>query len=199
MSISNLHLYGPIAETFGAKHTFEAESVTDCIALLTTSFDKAKIKEEFSKYDFEIIRGNKETGKSLDKETVLFNYAGENDFHLVPVVAGSGKGTLNIIAGVFLLAAAFIMPAAGILGGILTPSTVGMMGVGLILSGVGLLMSPTPTVNDYSSRNDNRIQSYLFNGPVNVTEEGATIPLVFGEFMCGSITIASEINNEDIL
>jgi len=192
---SNLYLYGPVAEKFGAKHTFEVDSLSDCIVMLQTQFSKAELKKEFSMHDFELIRNDDE----LNKDDVKINFSDDNEFHLIPVAMGaSDKGIFNIIAGIVLIAVSFYIPPAGALGyGILTAGTVGMFGVGLLLSGIGMVTNPVQ--DDITDRNqvDER-PSYVFNGPVNSTEQGGVVPIGFGEFICGSIVIASELQNEDI-
>lgn len=192
---SSLHLYGPLAEKFGSTHNFAVDSLGDCIVMLTTQFSKAELKKEFSMHDFELIRND----DGLGRENIKLGFKGPNEFHLIPIALGSDKGVFNFIAGVALIAISFYIPPAGALGyGILTAGTVGMFGVGLLLSGIGYMMAP-PIDSDYSDRNqvDER-PSYVFNGPVNSTEQGVVIPLVCGEFMCGSVVIASELQNEDI-
>ena len=195
MGYSTLYLYGEISKKFGKIHRFKVDSLTDCIAMLSTQFDKAEIKEWFSKYDFELVKDR----KKFDKEKIRMKFEKEdNHFHLIPVTIGASKGIFNVIAGIALVAVSFFVPAAGVFGaGILTQSSIAMLGIGMALYGVGQMLAPS-LISDYSNREkpDNR-PSYVFNGPVNVTEQGATIPVGFGEFFCGSIVIASQLENED--
>ncbi len=195
MSSSTLYLYGSIAEGLGAVHKFAVDSLADCIVMLGAQHSKAKLKHLFSQHDFELIRN----GKGFDKDDVRLNLKVENEFHLMPLALGADKGTFNIIAGIALIAVAFFIPPAGALGyGILTAGTVGMLGFGMVLTGIGMIMAPSMD-SSYSQRNDvDKRPSYVFNGPINSTAQGSTIPLVCGEFICGSIVIASELQNEDI-
>jgi len=191
---SKLYLYGKIGEKFGKEHNFAVESLSDCIVMLSTQFDKVEIKNEFCKHDFELIRND----KKFNANDVKMKFDTDSEFHLIPAVAGSGKGVFNMIVGAALIGAAFFIPEAGVFGlGILTGASVGLMGAGLFLSG---LTYKAIEVDNYSDRNDStQKSSYLFsNGPVNVTEQGAVVPIGFGEFYCGSVVIGSELQTEDI-
>ncbi len=155
------------------------------------------MRSEISKYGFEIVKGDRDTGMHLDDETIKCQYGGENDFHLIPMAEGAdSKGIFQVVLGVVLIAAAIFVPA-------LAPIAfqVGVLGAGMVFSGIGTLMAPTPNVGDVGYADRQSVAenpSYLFYGAVNVTEQGATIPLCYGEFICGSVVIGSELNTEDI-
>lgn len=193
---STLFLYGQVAEKFGSKHHFKVDSLADCIVMLGSNYSKAEMKKEFGNQDFEIIRNDKRIGQ----DDIHMKFDTDNEFHLVPIVAGAGnsKGIWQIVAGVALIAISFYAPAAAYPGySILTAGTIGTLGASLVLSGIGTMMAPSLEA-DYGSREDKQKPSYVFNGPLNVTEQGATIPLGFGEFICSSIVIGTELQNEDI-
>jgi predicted phage tail protein len=142
----------------------------------------------------------------------------------VPTGAGKGKGIGKIVLGVALIAASVFMAgtttaaaaaAAGsttaaeaaiaggtAAGGSLLGLSFGQMasfGLTMVLGGVSQLLTVAPKVNDYSSRNapDQR-PSFLFNGPVNVSEQGGPVPLVYGRVRVGSIVVSSGLKAEQI-
>ena len=102
---------------------------------------------------------------------------GKNDLVLAPVIAGSGGSTGQILAGVGLVAASFLLPGAGLFGtyGLITGATTGTfsglaavsglagtlttvgtaisaIGASLVLSGVSQMLSPQPQVPTLNNR-----------------------------------------------
>ena len=129
------------------------------------------------------------------------------------VLGPLGAGFLGLGAGV---------GGAGAVGvGFLTAgvsSAIGFIGTSLILSGTAQLLSPQITADgagggsfgtatrqrardSFASENneiaDNRA-SYIFNGAVNLTAQGACVPLCYGKMRVGSVVISAGITTEDI-
>lgn len=96
---------------------------------------------------------------------------GKNDLVLAPVIAGSGGGTGQILAGVGLIAASFLLPGAGLFGttsifgataattaaGTATFATalgtsLSAIGASLVLGGTAQLLSPQPQVPTLNNR-----------------------------------------------
>ena len=130
------------------------------------------------------------------------------------VLGPLGAGFLGLGAGV---------GGAGAVGvGFLTAgvsSAIGFVGASLILSGTSQLLSPQITADgggagsfgstatrqrargSFASENneiaDNRA-SYIFNGAVNLTAQGACVPVCYGKMRVGSVVISAGITTEDI-
>lgn len=135
-------------------------------------------------------------GAYLDEEELPMEIGSDARIDIVPVPAGSknSSGWIKVILGVALLAyGAFLGGATGILG--IQAQTFIQMGAGLALSGLGLLLSPTPTLSNSEKPDD--LPSYVFNGALNITEEGNCIPLCYGTFLCGSLVVSSGLSLED--
>ena len=100
---------------------------------------------------------------------------GKNDLVLAPVIAGSGGSTGQILAGVGLIAASFLLPGAGIFGttsifgisaagatgagvvagsafGTVVGSAISAIGASLVLGGVSQMLSPQPTIPTLNNR-----------------------------------------------
>ena len=88
----------------------------------------------------------------------------------------------------------------------------GNVGIALALGGVSQMLSPQPegpmniigsssqsgdTGPGSSLRGLDGSQSYAYRGPVNTVGAGATIPLVFGECLIGSHTVAAHVEVTD--
>ena len=137
--------------------------------------------------------------------------------------AGGGGGFGQVLAGIGLVAAAILIgPAAGgflglgaglggatgagaaisfglVGGGFAT--AVGALGAALVLGGVAQMLSPVPTataVNTVggigSGGSSDPRESYSFNGVQNVSRQGVPVPIIFGEVICGSITVSAGID-----
>lgn len=79
---------------------------------------------------------------------------------------------------------------------------IALMGAGMVLGGVSSMLSPTPAVQSATqptdfARPEDR-PSFMFNGPVNNTQQGGPVPLVFGTHLTGSVVISASLNSEDI-
>ena len=72
-----------------------------------------------------------------------------------------------------------------------------MFGVSLALSGVSALLTPTPHVPDLAATQQDK-NSFFFNGPVNVIQQGGPVRVVYGRMRVGSTVISSGLNVEQI-
>lgn len=189
----NINLVGgSLEKKYGRTHIYDTPSIGASIRLLEANHPG--FKEDLREGHYRLIRGEDvETGEHLVEEQINMNF-GSGDFYIVATVAGSdGKSWGMIIAGVVLVAAAFALGplGVGVLGASIATS-VGMMGVSLILGGISLLMAPEIPEN-MNDREDTRTM-FTFGGPVNRTEQGRARPLIFGQFVVGSYVIQSSLH-----
>lgn len=103
---------------------------------------------------------------------------------IVPVIEGADGDIGAIILGAVLIIIGIFVPGLGVLGTMLI-----IGGIGLIAAGVINLLTSPPQFEDFRSANQ-RI-SYLFNGPVNVTNEGGPVPIGYGRLLVGSQVISA--------
>lgn len=108
--------------------------------------------------------------------------------HIMPDIrGGKGGGFFKIAIGVVLVAAAFVIPGAGLaLPGVLgaTGATFGsvLFGVGLnlILGGLLQLLSPSPEIDSKPVQQDPEASKYL-GANQNTVKIGTRIPLLYGK------------------
>ena len=95
--------------------------------------------------------------------------------------AAAGAGT-----GFALSATAFT-----VLGTSVTYGSIALFGAALMFSGIASMTAPSMK-SDYSSREapDQRA-SFMFNGPVNTTQQGGCVPVVYGICRTGSFVISA--------
>jgi len=213
-----IHLHGALKEQFGGPFKFDvaspAEAVRACIHQLKG------FRQAIQQGEYQVIRGDRQQGFALEPETLTLAFGRCRDLHLVPVVSGAGGGgrsggVIKTIIGVTLAAVAIAGAAftggmsLGLLGVSATIGTAGAaatawgavasLGVALTFTGVSQMLSAPPEVRpiDYESRDEaNSRPSFLFNGPVNSSEQGLPIPLVYGRMRVGSIVVSSGLSAE---
>lgn len=83
-------------------------------------------------------------------------------------------------------------------GASITYGSIAMFGAALMFSGVASMMAGSATSNYGDRDSPDQRASFLFNGPVNVTEQGNSIPLVYGRFRTGSVVASSGLTVEQI-
>ena len=196
--MKTVYLHGSLGECFGEAFELEVGSPAEAVRALTANLGPpflAALRDGA----FRVANGDDD----LAAEQLLMT-TGASTIHIEPVIAGAGD-VFKVIAGIALVAAAFIVPGAqglgaavpGFLGSALgvTYGSVALFGVSLALSGVGGLLAPTPGVSDYGERErpDAR-PSFVFNGAVNTLEQGGPVPLVYGQHRVGSVVVSGGLD-----
>ena len=220
-----VRLLGELGERYGAEHQYyNLRTPKEAIKLLCINHPEM-VKELAYAHEQGIGYRVVQAGTDLDYEDLKLPL-GSNDLILTPVIAGSGGSTGRILLGAALIAVAIVAPGVGFLGGGATgfgvvsgatgfaataAAVAGNIGVGLVLSGVGQLLSPQPETPklvgfDGPVTNENLggpqsvqratsgIQSYAFSGPANSVGQGATVPVAYGEVLAGSHLISSDVD-----
>jgi len=181
-------------------HTFHVDSVGEACRALDANYPgfKNKIQRDAEYY---VVVGDIKEENALNDETIFMNFH-QGDIHICPKISGS-KSMVGAIAttvlGVILMVVSIWVPPAGALGyGLITKGLVFGVGLSLFAGGMMAIISPTPKVNTYGDREtaDSR-PGFLFDGPLNTTEQGGPVPLIFGRLVSGSTLISSALDTED--
>lgn len=211
--MSTIVLHGALKREFGGPFTFEVASPAEAFRALEANFPGrffAAVRDGV----YRIVRGDRKTGLALGPDELTFGL-GSADLHIVPIARGSanGKGGAKAVIGVAIMAVAVIASqgtvagATGLLGSMggeafpllgaqITYGQIAAFGLSMALTGVSAMLSPQPKAQDLQPV-DQR-QSYLFNGPVNLTEQGGAVPLIYGRCRVGSTTISAGIDVEQV-
>jgi len=193
--LRKLKLYGELAEFIGHKE-FEVKvnSISQAVSFLVCNFPKSEAY--IAARSYKVLVGDYEVG-----EDELAHPIGQSDLHFVPVIAGAGGTTKKILGGVALVGLAFATGGASLAGGALTGSFLGTtavnVGIGLALTGVSEMLTPTPKTPDFSSEQDPRL-SFQFSGIQNTSRAGTPVPIVYGEIFTGSVVISAGIDTEQV-
>jgi len=105
------------------------------------------------------------------------------EIHVAPHVGGevgaAVAGFIGLTAGTFAFtAAAFIVNFA-------------------LTYAINALLAPSIDAPDFASDESERSNNIYFNGGVNTENQGAPLPIVYGECRCGSIVIATGLDTEE--
>lgn len=212
----NVYLYGSLAEQYGGQFRLRGNTVGSIVKLLDANFPGFSKGIIYGQY--RVVAGKSiddEKATHFDNDMVRSHLTlGSKDLHIMPVAEGSGGG-LRIVLGIALIAAAFYFAPAVV--GALGPTqglgaaaisfgsfsisyqSIALFGASMVLGGISQLLTPTPKVNDYGSREaaDER-PSFIFNGAVNTVEQGGPIPVIYGRMRVGSTVISGGITAEQI-
>lgn len=107
--------------------------------------------------------------------------------------AATATGTVAATAATGLAATAFT-----VLGANITYGSIAVFGAALMFSGVSTLMGYNQKSNYSNRESPDQRASFFFNGPVNVSEQGSCIPLVYGRCRTGSVVASAGLTIEQI-
>ncbi len=187
-------LYGRLRKEFGERFDFDIASPGEAIRALEANF-RGRFKNALREGEYRIGYGEHD---GIAAEMINMR-TGQDEIHIEPVVAGSGGGStgtiIRTVIGASLLVSAAFTGGATFAGAAALTNISFSLGTGLLLSGVSELLSPTPKVADYGNR-EQTPPSFLFNGALNLSEQGATIPLVYGRMRVGGVTVSTGLTVE---
>ena len=194
-----LKLYGELAKFIGHKEfEIKVNNLPQAISFLINNFPEVE-KYMTPKY-YQVKIGN-----YTINEDEITDPIGEQDIHIVPMIAGAGGGGFrNFLLGGLLIGASFFFPGAGLFGttgllgagvagaGIGTAIGTGLsaIGAGLLIQGVSEMLYPTET----PTNEDNPQISFNFAGTQNTARAGTPVPIVYGEIFTGSVVISGDID-----
>ncbi len=124
--------------------------------------------------------------------------------HIVPRLAGAGKGGLQIVLGAAAIVGSFLhgrgingvmgfSPAAG---GFSATTMLFSLGASMILGGVAQMLAPKAKTPDYRATDNGRQNTY-FSSLDNMIAQGNPMPVPYGEMLVGSRRISQDISTRD--
>jgi predicted phage tail protein len=172
-----VHLYGPLADKYGALHHFAVSTPHEAVAALDANYPG--FVRDFAQHEIYHILAD---GDWRDGEEAA-GLPVSRELHLVPQIEGRvALGALLVGALIPSLAGTF---AATLIGGAL------FLGV---MIGLSFLFRPKMPETDEGARNE----SYAFTGPENVVTQGAPVPLAYGKVHCGSVVVSAGLEVSEL-
>ena len=215
--MKNIILEGILGEKFGYEWKLDVNSPAEALSAIMAQRPAMRkfLLDTEGVQGYEVFVDD--NGCEMLEELVI-NKPGEGSYTFVPVIGGSKNSTMMMILGVTLIAvtggfglgiaapfmasggtavagaAAGSAAAAGTTiasGATLTTLGSGLnyLGMGLLLGGAAMMLSPDVPDGNSSEKSEN----YLFGGPVNTVKQGEPIPLVYGRAIVGSKTISASV------
>ncbi len=186
-------LLGELGRKFGRYYRFAAESPREVMSALTNQlvgFKEYMVTAHERGIGFKVVN---EDPEGMDYENLLMPC---QRMIIAPIISGSGGGVGRILAGVALVALAFI-PGVGTAAlatigttKILAGSLLFSLGTSLVLSGVAALLSPQQAIANNTTDTE-RKESFLFDRAAELTTQGNPVPILYGRFLAASPLIIS--------
>lgn len=183
--LTKVYLEGVMGKEFGEEWELEVSSPAEALRMINANKPGvfAWIANNLEVYShYRVICTSEANVTEMLDETDIGLERRVKEIRFVPIIAGSG-GIGKMIMGVVLI-------AVGVYTG--NPMLV-KMGVMMTISGViGVLSAvPVKTEQQQVSRDDGT--SYYFNGPVNTTQQGVPVALIYGTCLVGSHAVSARL------
>ena len=201
--LRKLKLYGELAEFIGHKEfEIQVDSLAKAVSFLVNNFPQV---EKFMNPQYYQVK----VGNYAVNQEEIHHPIGQEDIHIVPIIAGAGRGGLGkILLGAALIGVAFATGGASLtstglsfqassLGGAYLAQAFVYVGASLVLSGVSEMLFPLPKPKEFKSEQDPQL-SFSFSGTQNTSRAGTPVPIVYGEIFTGSIVISASVDTEQV-
>ena len=202
--LRKLRLYGELAEFVGHKEfEIQVDSLAKAVSFLINNFPQVEKYMNPQYYQVKV-------GNYAVNEEEIHHPIGQEDIHIVPVIAGAGGGTGKILLGAALIGGAFLftpLTMGSFFSPIVAPGSFAAalpmtkaavaLGGALILSGVSDMLFPLPKPKEFKSEQDPQL-SFSFSGTQNTSRAGTPVPIVYGEIVTGSVVISGAIDTQQV-
>lgn len=190
-----IRLYGGLAKFLGRRQ-FKADvaNAAEAVRFLVANFPE--LEGHMADRYYKVKVGDREVGT----DELHYPSGQREEIKIIPVLAGAGSNGLGIgqiILGIALIAVSIAVPAATF--GLTSMLGVGLFGGALALSGIGTLLTPTPTVATGADSQDDPRKSYSFSGIQNTSRQGVPVPIVYGETLVGSVVVSAGIDIDQVV
>lgn len=202
-------VYGALRKLLG-QCRFELDVATPAQAIKALcvnfpSLEKWLVDSEKDGVAYRVTVG-KQKATEEDVSSLLLPFGEREVFSITPVITGAG-GFGRVLAGVALIAVAIAAPGVGLFGGgalgfgVVSGASgfaaglaaaAGTIGIGLVLTGVAQMLSPTPKPPSFEEAQ--KLDSFTFSGIVNVGRQGVPVPIVLGRAYAGSVVVSAGLD-----
>jgi len=199
--LRKIRLYGKLAQEYAEEVSLDVSSVAESIVALNANFPG--FLRSLKKGHFYVLKGDidndpTDLGKDVASFKLFFN--DDDAFHIMPALEGAGgNGFWTAVAGVVLIVVGIALGPYG--GAYISAEGAALLissGISLTLAGISTMIAGNVQSYNDGSQGEKENPSFIFNGPVNRTEQGGPVTLVFGKTITGSIVGGGSIDIEDI-
>jgi predicted phage tail protein len=186
--LRKIHLYGSLAEKFGAEAIeLTANTAPDLMLALRSIFPEWRsFLQEFPDLVFVLSGDDKATPRGIESEFIESQFGDATEVHIIPAQDGAGI-EIAALMGITNVFAAFVV------------NTIASMLISMALGAVMQALAPSPQTGAGSKNQVAEAQSFLFNGAINVEQQGGPVPIIYGYFMSGSTVVSAAVDVEQLL
>ncbi|MBP4052008.1 tail assembly protein [Chromobacterium violaceum] len=184
--LRTIRLGDELGERYGRAHRLAVSSAGEAVAALNAlypGFNNAIRQLDERGFVFRVAVADRD----IEEQELLLVSTG--DVLIMPEVKGAGGGS-RLIGAALIVVGALTIAFGG--------SQLMAVGVGLMLTGAMMYLSPVPRFDQQQAEQQQGRPSYLFNGAVNSSAQGAPAPWGWGRHRVGGIVISAGISVEDI-
>ena len=209
-------VYGALRKRLGqCRFEFDVATPAQAIKALCVNFpglERWLINSEKDGVGYRVTV-SKEKITEEDMAPLFMPFSDREVFSITPVVAGAGRGTGAILAGIGLVALAVVTQGASLsfsVGGFAPASgtfasaafgtklaiVAGNVGVALTLFGIAQAISPQP--GPTSIEESVQLESFTFSNVVNTSRQGLACPIAYGRLFVGSAVLSSGLDVDQV-
>lgn len=187
---TDVYLAGELGKKFGRKWRLVCRNPAQAMRLIglnCPAFKKHMIERAQAGDNYHIICDKRSrTAQELELP------AGKRLIIATAVTGAKGGigSALEIVAGIILLVVAWWNPGGWTGAGALFLDAVGAVGASLVLAGMTSLLSPQASAGG-------QLTSAYFNGAGTTVQQGAPVPVVYGEMLIGAQVISLSLQTVD--
>ena len=191
-------VYGALRKRLGqCRFEFDVATPAQAIKALCVNFpglDKWLIESEKDGVGYRVAISREKISEQ-DVSPLLMPFSEREVFSITPVVAGAGRGTGQILAGLALIAVSIAVPAATF--GLKSMLGIGLFGGSLVLQGIAQAISPQPNLNSTLDESV-QLESFTFSNVVNTSRQGMPVPIAYGRVFVGSAVLSSGLDVDQV-
>lgn len=200
--MKTIRLTGRLAKKFGSKFSLDIHSPAEAIRALCTQI--AGFEAELLKGAYRVLRVYADGAqKPYNESNLAFALGTAHTLRIEPVAQGAKQGgLLQIVFGVALVGAAFLLTggvlsgtAITLFGSAITGTQLALVGGLMAIAGASAMMAPTM---EQATDDNKEKSSAMISTPSNKTEQGHPIPLVYGRrVFVGSVLAGYAVTAEE--
>lgn len=186
MSLHTIKFSGFLKDKYGPGAVLAGHNMWQVMQGLIHRFGP-QFKEDIASANWHVLVGAKKAKKDLGEED-LTKHIPDRLIHLIPAVEGSSGGVRVIVGAVMV-----------VVGVIYAQPWLVNMGAALALGGAIEVLFKPKTATPATDKAD-QAGSAIYNGPVNITEQGVPVPVICGRVgRASSVVISTDFSSEEVL
>lgn len=188
--LTKVFLEGPLGKKFGREWEFDISSPAEALRMVDANEPGvfAWIKANLRQYSrYKVLCKYENSGKVEALGDEEYQMLGKPiEIRFVPLIEGAGA-VGRVVLGIVLVVAGVYFQQPWMV----------QAGVGMIVGGVVQLLVSQPEMGGEQVETKNRT-SYYFDGPVNTTQQGVPVQLIYGQALVGSHAISAEVSIDQL-